>query len=491
MLKTSVERLEGTTVKLTVTVPAADVDVAIAEAYSAVGKKMRIPGFRKGHAPRPVVDNYVGRDHVLAEATEAVLNDYYPKAVDAEGLRPIESPETEALETVQQGEDFTFSADVVTRPELVLESADDIVVEIAPREVSDAEMEKQIDELLERFATLEPVEDRGVAENDHALISFVGYVDGETYEGNEVDKYLYEMGRGFMLKDFDDGILGMKTGDDARVEFEISAASSKEEYVGKMAQFDVVIHEIKAKKLPDVDDEFAAQMGFDTLVEMKEDLHLRLDQQKQVAYDREKEKASREEIARRTPGDIPESMIQGRMRSLFTDFDRRLQDQGTSLEAYSEATGLTSEILEAELRKDAEQLIREDLALEALFRLKGMEVTDKDIDDELAEIARATKSTPEEARKKWEDMGLMAVFSEGVMHRLAVGWLMENVTVIEVEPTEKTDEASAEPAGKKKTAKKPANKTAKKADVKADEVTETTEADVVAQTPVEAESTEE
>ena len=118
MLKTSVERLEGTTVKLTVTVPAADVDVAIAEAYASVGKKMRIPGFRKGHAPRPVVDNYVGRDHVLAEATEAVLNDYYPKAVDAEGLRPIESPETEALETVQQGEDFTFEAEVVTRPEL-------------------------------------------------------------------------------------------------------------------------------------------------------------------------------------------------------------------------------------------------------------------------------------------------------------------------------------------------------------------------------------
>ena len=446
MLKTSVERLEGTTVKLTVTVPAADVDVAIAEAYAAVGKKMRIPGFRKGHAPRPVVDNYVGREQVLAEATEAVLNDYYPKAVDAEGLRPIESPETEALETVQQGEDFTFQADVVTRPELVLESADDITIEIAPRALSETEITTQIDELRERFASLEPVEDRGIAADDFALISFVGYVDGETYEGNEVDKYLYEMGKGLMPKEFDDGILGMKTGDDARVEFPVPASSSREDLVGKTAEFDVVVHEIKAKKLPDVDDEFASQMGFDTLAEMNEDLRVRLDQQKQVAYDREKEKASREEIARRTPGDIPESMIQGRMRSLFTDFDRRLQDQGTSLEAYSEATGLTSEILETELRKDAEQLIREDLALEALFRLKGMEVTEADIDDELAEIARATKSTPEEARKKWEDMGLMAVFSEGVMHRLAVGWLMENVTVVEVEPTEKTDDAVDAPA---------------------------------------------
>jgi trigger factor len=461
VLKTSVERLEGTTVKLTITVPAADVDVAIAEAYTAVGKKMRIPGFRKGHAPRPVVDNYVGRDHVLAEATEAVLNDYYPKAVDAEGLRPIESPETEALETVQQGEDFTFEASVVTRPELVLESADDITIEIMPRAVSDAELDAQIDELRERFASLEPVEDRGLDENDFALISFVGYVDGETYEGNEVDKYLYEMGRGLMPKEFDDGVLGLEPGAEARVEFEIPDTSSKEEYVGKKAQFDVVVHEIKAKKLPEVDDEFASQMGFDTLAEMKDDLRVRLDQQKEFAYVQAKEKTAREELARRTPGDIPESMILGRMRSLFTDFERRLKDQGTSLEAYSNATGLTSEVLEAELRKDAEELIREDLALEALFRDKGMAVSDADIDEELAEIAGATKSTPEEARKKWEDMGLMAVISEGVMHRKAVNWLMESVTVVEVEPTDETDDAPAEPKGKKKAAKKPAKKTAK------------------------------
>jgi trigger factor len=476
VLKTSVERLEGTTVKLTVTVPAADIDVAIAEAYKAVGKKMRIPGFRKGHAPRPVVDNYVGRDHVLAEATEAVLNDYYPKAVDAEGLRPIESPETEALETVQQGEDFTFEANVVTRPELTIESTDNLSIEIAPRAVGDAEIDAQIEELRERFASLEPVEDRALAENDFALISFVGYVDGETYEGNEVDKYLYEMGKGLMPKEFDDGLLGLLPGGEARIEFEVPSSSSNEEFIGKMAQFDAVVHEIKAKKLPEVDDEFASQMGFDTLDEMKADLRLRLDQQKEFTFIQAKEKSSREELARRTPGEIPESMIQGRMQSLFTDFDRRLQDQGTSLEAYSQATGLTSEVLEAELRKDAEELIREDLALEALFRDQGMEVSETDIDEELTQIADATKTTVDEARKKWQDMGLMAVLNEGVMHRKAVGWLMENVTVVEVEPTPESDEVAAEPKGKKKAAKKPAKKAeAAEAETEAPAETESTE----------------
>lgn len=464
MLKTSVERLEGTTVKLTVTVPAADVDAAIAEAYSRVGKKLRIPGFRKGHAPRPVVDNYVGREHVLAEATEAVLNDYYAKAVDAEGLRPVQSPETEALETVQQGEEFTFEAEVVTRPEFVLESADDITVEVPPRAVSDAELEAQIDELRERFASLEPVEDRGIGADDFALISFVGFVDGETYEGNEVDKYLYEMGRGLMPKEFDEGLIGLEPGVETRVEFQIPETSSKEEYVGKMAQFDVVVHEVKAKILPEVDDEFASQMGFESIAEMREDLRLRLDAQKQMGFDRAKEKAAREELARRVPGDIPEAMIQGRMRSLFTDFERRLQEQGTSLEAYSHATGLTSEILEAELHKDAEQLVREDLALEALFRDKGMEVSDAEVDEEISEIARASQSTVEEARKKWEEMGLMPVIEEGVMHRLAVGWLMENVKVVEVEPAGETDQ---EPAAAEK--KKPAKeRSATKADEAAD-----------------------
>jgi len=474
VLKTSVEPLEGTTVKLTVTVPAADVDVAIAEAYSSVGKKMRIPGFRKGHAPRPVVDNYVGREQVLAEATEAVLNDYYAKAIDQEGLRPIESPETEALETVQQGEEFTFEAEVVTRPEFVVENTEGMTIEIFPREVSDAEIDAQIEELRGRFATLELVEGRGVGEGDFALISFVGYVAGETYEGNEVDKYLYEMGRGLMPDEFDAGILGMEPGDEKRIEFAIPDTSSNEAYIGQPAQFDVVVHEIKSKKLPEIDDAFSAEMGFDTLDEMRQDLRVRLDQQKQVGYDRAKEKAAREELALRTPGDLPESMIQARMRSLFTDFDRRLQDQGTTLEAYSSATGLTSETLETELRRDAEQIIREDLALEALFRQLDMEVTDADIDEELSEIARASKSTPEETRRKWEEMGLMAVIREGVMHRKAVNWLMENVTVVEVVPDpDAEDESTIWSTGPSQPAKKPAKKSVK-ADAEA-EVADSTE----------------
>ncbi|MDR3685514.1 MAG: trigger factor [Coriobacteriia bacterium] len=456
MLTTSVERLEGTTVKLTVTVPASDVNASIAEAYGAMGKKLRIPGFRKGHAPRPVVDNYVGREYVLAEATEGLVNDWYPRAVDAENLRPIESPELGELDTVQPDTEYTFTVEVELRPEFELDSYDDIKVEVPRREVNDADIDEQLVEIRERFASLQPVEDRGIQTDDFVLLSFIGYVDGETYEGNEVDKYLYEMGRGLMPPEFDEAILGLKSGSEARVEFTIPDTSSNEEYVGKQAQFDVTIHEVKAKVLPEVDDAFAGEMGFETVELMREDMRGRLDVQRLMEYDRAKEKRSREVLAARVSGDIPKAMIDSRATSLENDFNARLRDQGMTLEQYAGITGLTQETFRSELAADAEQLVREDLALEALFRKLGFEVTDADLEEELKEISSASKMSVEEAREKWKAMGLMAVIAEGVMHRRAVGWLMENVEAVETD--EKAPELFAADAGTKKTAKKRAPK---------------------------------
>ena len=227
MLTTSAEKLEGTTVKLTITVPAEEVDKAIADAYSRLSAKLRIPGFRKGKAPRPVVDNYLGHDNVLAEATEGVVNDTYPRAIDAEGLRPVESPEMDALDTVTEGQPYTYEVEVVTRPKLTLESYENIKVEVPSPKANDLDIEAQIEELRERFASLEPVEDRGVAANDFVLISFVGLVDGVEYEGNRVDKYLYEMNRGLMPPEFDEALLGVEAGGETTYEVRVVNQGSK------------------------------------------------------------------------------------------------------------------------------------------------------------------------------------------------------------------------------------------------------------------------
>ena len=433
MLNTSVERLEGTNVKITVTVTADEVDAAVAASYSKLGAKVRVPGFRKGKAPRAVVDNYVGRDYVLAEATEDLVNNTYPRAIDSEELRTIDAPEMDEIDTLKEGEDYTYAAQVELRPELTLTSSDDFSVNVPSKEASDAEIETQVTMLQDRFATLEPVSDRALAANDFALISFVGYVDGEPYEGNEVDKYLYEMGQGLMPEEFDAGIVGIELGGETRIEFAIPDTSSNPEFVGKAAQFDVTVHEIKAKVLPALDDEFAGNMGFDTLEEMHADMRSRINVQKLVTHDREKERALKAELAERLEGDVPEAMVRQRTGNMLRDFQAMLEQREMTMESYLQATGVTPETIEADIAGQAAQSAKEDLALEALFRAKGMEVADSDIDEELNTIAEGTETTPEEARKRWEEMGLLPVVTEQIMHRKAVEWLMENAAVTETD----------------------------------------------------------
>ena len=437
-MKTSVEHLEGTNVKITVTVSADEVDAAIAASYTKLGAKVRVPGFRKGKAPRTVVDNYVGRDYVLAEATEDLVNSTYPRAIDAENLRTIDAPEMDEIETVAQGEEYSYAAQVELRPELTLTSDDGFSAAVPAKDASDEEIGMQVEMLRDRFATLEPVADRALAANDFALISFTGYVDGEPYEGNEVDKYLYELGQGLMPPEFDEGVIGLEAGGEKRIEFAIPDTSSNPEFVGKTAQFDVTVHEVKAKVLPELDDEFAGNMGFDSLDEMREDMRSRVGAQKAVAHDREKERALKAQLAERLEGDVPEAMVRQRTGTMMRDFQAMLDERDMTIESYLQATGVPPETLETDIATQAAQSVKEDLALEALFRAKGMEVTEADITAELETVAEGTKVSAEEARKRWEDMGLMPVVEEQLMHRKAVDWLMENATI-----TETADDADA------------------------------------------------
>ncbi len=466
MLKTSVEQLEGSKIRMTVTVSADEVDKAVNEAYGRLGSKLRIPGFRKGKAPRPVVDNYVGKDYVLAEATEELVNVTYPRALDAESLRTVDAPEMDEIDNITPGSEYTYVTEVELRPELALSSVDDFEVEVPPREPSDREIDMQVDLMRDRLATLEPVEDRGVEADDFALISFTGYVDGEPYEGNEVDKYLYELGKGLMPVEFDQGIIGTMPGGEVTVEFPIPDTSSNPDFVGKTARFDVVVHEVKAKHLPEVDDEFAANIGgFDTVQELRDDLKMRMGVQKSLQHDREKERALRAQLAERLEGDVPEAMIKGRAGTLMRDFLAQLEQREMTLDSYVEAVGVPKEAIEADLNNQAVESVREDLALEALFRAKGMEVTDEDVEDELKTVAEGTKTSVEEARTRWEEMGLMPVVREQIMHRKAVYWLMENATVREVDPYADADaeSGSTDEGTKKKPAKKRATKKAAEA----------------------------
>jgi trigger factor len=440
-LKTNVEQIDGHTVKLTVTVQPDEVEEAVDKAYSRVAARVKIPGFRKGKAPRPVVDTHVGRDYVMTEATEELVQSSYSRAIDDEDLQPVEPPEIDELDTIEPGAEFVFTTSIQVRPELQLSGIEDFEIEMPPREVSDEEVDPQIEELRERFATLEPVESRGVAAEDHVLLSFTGYLDDEAYEGNQVDKYLYEMSRGLMPADFEEGLLGVEAGGETTVSFEVPETSSDPALVGKTARFEVSVHEIKTKVLPELDDDFAMNVGgFETFEELRENVRKRTELQKNSGWDRLREQRAREDLATRLVGDVPEAMKRVRTGQMLRDFQTGLETREMTLDAYLQARQTDLESFQAEIEEQAEQSVREELALEALARELDLQVTDEDVDVEFSELAAASDSTVEETRKKWEEMGLLSVAEQQALHRKSMLWLLDNVTVTEVEP----DEAEAE-----------------------------------------------
>jgi trigger factor len=433
LLQTSVERLEGDRIKITVTVPAADVDAAIANAYAAIGAKLRIPGFRPGKAPRPIIDTHVGREAVLAEAQDEVVSDSYGRAISREDMRTAGQPDVGELDLIEPGKDYTYTAEVALRPELGLTDAGNLVVTVSPKEATDGEIDAQIEHVRERFATLEAA-DQPAGENDFVLISFVGTVDGEAYDGNVVDKYLYELGRGMMPPEFDAAIAGTAPGGSAVAEFAIPDTSSNDEFVGKQARFEIEVHEVKTKVLPAVDDEFAASAGgFDSLELYRADIREKLNAAKATGHVREIEEAALGLLADRLDGEVPAEMVTSRANSMMHEFLENLDERGISVQDYVQAIGSSPEQVESDFAFQAEQRLKEELALEALFRAQGLSIVDDDVDYAIREIAGGDGEAAEKMRANLEKNGAMPIVRDQIIHRKALQWLMDAVEVLEEE----------------------------------------------------------
>lgn len=454
-MESSFEKLEGNTVKLTVTHSAEEVEAAIADAYGMVARKVKLPGFRPGKAPRPLLDAQVGRDYVLGEALESLVESSYPRAIDAQRLHPLDRPDTGTLDGLVEGEPYTYTADVEVRPELTLSSLDTVTASVPPSETTDEEVEAQIDYLRDRFATLAPVEDRGIADADYALLSFTGTVDGEPAEDLNVDKYLYEVGRGIMPPQFDEGLVGAKSGEIVHIEFPVPDTAANPEYVGKIAAFDVEVFEIKVKQPAVADDAFATEVGgFDTIEELRTDIRTRLNESKATAHPRLVERAAISALVERLEGDVPERMVTSRAASMTEEFFDSLRDQGMSVEDYEQATGLTAPDIQADIAVEAGRRVRDDLALEALFRQAKLEVLDDELDREIEKLAASDKTSAAAMRERLIDSGVIGYVRDQLIHRHAVRWLMDHVDVVEEKPGEPA--AKPKKAAAKKTTKKEA-----------------------------------
>ena len=433
-MNTTVERLEGNKVKVTMIVPAAEVDSRIKETYRELAQKNRFPGFRKGKAPRKVIDSFLGGEYGLALTTDQLVNELFPRAVDAEDIRPIKDADfgdTSEL-MVEDGKDFVVSAIIEDTPKLELSSYDPVEIELPSEKATEAEIEEQVQAMAEYYFSLEDVE-REAKEKDLATIGIkttYGELDIPAYTNED---RIYEVGSATLPEEIGSQVIGMKPGESKAFDFEPSASMLGSVEKQEDAQFHVELElkELREKIYPEINDDFARDTaGFEDLADMRAKMAESIERQKQAIIPRLKEERCGIEIAKRLEGDVPEEMIASEHQQLLSSFFRDLQRQGMTFDAYLRNAGIDGQKFQDDIKQQATDVVRESLALDALARHMGLEATQEDITEE---FVKAGVADPAASQKDWEDNGRMAYIREGIRRSKAGKWVVDNAIVTEVE----------------------------------------------------------
>ena len=388
-MSVQVEKLEKNMAKLVIEVPAQEFEKALDEAYKKSRNKIAMPGFRKGKAPRKMIEKMYGASVFYEDAANIIIPDAYENAAKESGLEIVSQPEIE-VEQIEKGTPFIFAATVAVKPEITLGEYKGIEVEKKTAEVTDEEVDTEISRVRENNSRMITVDDRATQEGDTVIINFDGYVDGEQFEGGKAEDYSLVLGSHTFIDNFEEQLIGKNAGDSVEVHVTCPDMYQAEELRGKDAVFYVEINDIKVKELPDIDDEFAQDVSdFDTLEEYKEDLKKKLLENKEAALEREKEEEVIGAIIENSQMEIPDPMVDAQTRQMTQEFAQRLQAQGLSMEQYMQLTGLTLQKMIDELKPQALKRIQSRLVLEAVAAAENIEVSDEDYDKEVERMAEA------------------------------------------------------------------------------------------------------
>ncbi len=386
-MSVQVEKLEKSMAKLTIEVPAKELDLALDKAYKKNRNKIAMPGFRKGKAPRAMIEKMYGAEIFFEDAANILVPDAYEDAAKESGLEIVSQPEI-AVEQIEKGQPFIFTAIVAVKPEVTLGEYKGIEVESKEAGVTDEEIEEEINKVRENNSRMITIEDRAVEDGDTVTIDFDGYVDGEQFEGGMAEDYSLVIGSHTFIDNFEEQLIGKNIGDDVEVNVTFPDQYQAEELRNKEALFKVKINAIKMKELPDADDEFAQEVSdFDTLDEYKEDLRKKLLENKEAALKREKEEEVVGAIIENAQMDIPDPMVNAQTQQMTQEFAQRLQSQGLSLEQYMQLTGMTPQKMLEELKPQALKRIQSRLVLEAVVAAENIEASEEDFDKEIENMA--------------------------------------------------------------------------------------------------------
>ena len=441
-MSVKVENLEHNMAKLTIEVSAEELEKALNTAYNKQKRQISVPGFRKGKVPRAMIEKMYGAEIFYEDAANELMQQTYPSAIDESGVDIVSRPTVDVVQ-IEKGKPFIYTAEVATRPEVTLGKYMGVTVTKIDTSVTEDEVEAELENQRNTNARTVTVTDRPVKEGDTAVIDFEGFVDGVAFDGGKGENHPLEIGSHSFIDTFEDQLVGKNVGDELDVNVTFPEQYQAADLAGKPAVFKVKINEIKAKELPELNDEFAQDVaGVDTLAEYKEELKKNLTEKKENEAKKTKEDEAIQKIIDKSKMDLPKAMIDTQCETMVNEFAQRIAQSGLSMDQYLQFSGMTVDQLKEQVRPEAETRIKSSLVLEQIAKEENIEVSDEDIN---AEIEKMAKAYGMEADKLKEYMGDSE--KESMKRDLAitkaVDLIMENVKERAKAKTKKEKETEA------------------------------------------------
>ena len=412
-MSATVEKLSSNQVKLTVTVSAQDFEQAMNAAYGKLKGRLTVPGFRKGKAPRKIIENYYGAGVLVEEAFNTVLPDSYDKAVEETGIKPVAQPEID-LENIGAGEDCVYTATVYVRPEVTLGEYKGIAVPAAKWEVKPEQIQAEIDRAAERVSRMVEVTDRAAQNGDSTNINYAGTVDGVAFAGGTAENQNLVLGSGMFIPGFEDQVVGMNIGEERDINVTFPEEYQAKELAGKAAVFHVKLNSISYKEMPEINDDFAKDVSeFDTLDEYKADIEKRIGEQEKNAAEQNRTDKIIEKVCENATVDIPQPMVERAIDQRVNEMNMRMSYQGLKMEDFLKYTGQTMEQLRQTYADAARKQVLAEVVLDAIRTAEGIDATAEEVDAEIAKYAESAEKSVEDI-KATLSAGDMEYFTEMV-----------------------------------------------------------------------------
>ncbi|TLS53493.1 trigger factor [Paenibacillus antri] len=425
-MKASWEKLESNVGVLTIEVEAEQVNEAINKAFKKVANRVNVPGFRKGKVPRQIFEAKFGVESLYQDAIDIILPEAYTYALQETGIEPIDRPEVD-IEKFAKNEPMKLTAKVQVKPEVQLGEYKGLEVEAKSDDVTDEEIDAELNRLQQRHAEIVPVEE-GVAQNgDIAVIDFEGFADGVPFEGGKGEKHSLELGSGSFIPGFEEGVVGMAKGEEKEVQVTFPEDYHAENLKGQAATFKVKLQDLKRKNLPELDDEFAKDVSeFETLEEFKKDLSDKIKARKEREFRIHQEQSVVDQASDNATVDVPAVMVETELNNMVKEFESRLRTQGMTLELYFQFTNTSEDALREQMLPDAQKRVRNNLVLEAIAKAEGLEASDEDLEKELERMAEQFQRSVEEIRGILSANGRIDDIREELSIKRAVDFLVDN-----------------------------------------------------------------